>query len=171
MLLLRIALIAFSFFLACVFVGGFAVQLRDPSRSRTVVSNLGFPPWFASAAGGVEAGIAVCLVAAPAVGGSLAGIYLVAVSAAMGVAKMSGRQVDDCGCFGEKHAVDSAYFLRNAVLFIFAASVAVWAPRGFVPRGLLVAVAVALVATWGLASLARASRRSAERFDLADRGR
>jgi len=128
-----------AWLLALVFLGAIASHLRQPQRIRHVVVEIGLPPVFAWFALAIQSAIVPLLVLAPRLGCLATATFLGAVSGTFVVSGMLGRTHSDCGCFSTPHAVDQAFFVRNALLGGVALAGWYWGPAGLVAPGLIVA--------------------------------
>ena len=153
---MTVALAAVALLLALVFLSAITSHVREPQRIRHVVEEIGLPPLFAWFALAIQSAIVPLLVLAPQLGFLVAATFLGAVSGTFVISGMLGRTHSDCGCFSIPHAVDGAFFVRNALLGGVALAGWSWGPRGYVAPGLAVAAIAVLM------SLVLNARRSGD---------
>ncbi len=160
---MTVALAAVAWLLALVFLSATTTHVRQPQRLRHVVEEIGLPPMFAWFALAIQSAIVPLLVLAPQFGFLVAATFLGAVSGTFVISGLLGRTHSDCGCFSIPHAVDEAFFVRNALLGGVALVGWYWGPRGFVAPGLAVA-AVSVLMSFVL-SARRSGNVTAERAE------
>lgn len=151
---MTIALAGVAWLLALLFLSAITSHVRQPQRIRHVVEEIGLPTVFAWFALAIQSAIVPLLVLAPQFGFLVAATFLGAVSGTFVISGMLGRTHSDCGCFSIPHAVDEAFFVRNALLGGVALVGWYWGPRGYVAPGLAVAAISVLM------SLVLSARRS-----------
>lgn len=129
--------------LAVILTMGAVSTIRDPSRLRALLREVGIAPRLALLAATSEIAIACVIVWAPSIGAILGVIYLSLITAWLAVVKVRGTYVEDCGCFRKPHAVDGLFFARNGALIGGFAVVAITRPD--LPMALQVLVTVAVL--------------------------
>ncbi|MEN8234176.1 MAG: MauE/DoxX family redox-associated membrane protein [Actinomycetota bacterium] len=144
---MTVAATAISLALGLVFGAAVYAHLTDPVRVGAVAGDLGLPRIVAWVAAGLEAVLVVLLVASPRLGGLATVAYLAALMVVFGVARLSGREIVDCGCFKSKHPVSARWYARNLLLAALALTVGFRALEGLGSRGLLAALVVGAAAT------------------------
>lgn len=137
---------------------GAASTIRDPRRIQILLDLLGISPRLAPAAPAMEVFIAVMLVWVPRFGAMVGAAYVLAITAWLAVVSARGTYVEDCGCFRKPHAVDRAFFIRNALLIVSLATVALTGPE----LPLLVKYVVTLAVLAGVVTAAVTRRRSVD---------
>lgn len=148
--------------LAAVFALAAIGKLLDLEGSRRALGEFGVPARAARLAGVAlpiaELTVAIALLVLPLARWGAAGALLLLLVFVGGVARALSRgQAPDCHCFGQIHSEPAgrSALIRNAVLAVAAAFVAVAGPGPSLSRGLesLHGAAIALVAVSVLASL------------------
>jgi hypothetical protein len=106
--------------MAAVFFLSLRSHLAEPWRVRDSVVEIGLPRSLAQIPVAIESALIAALLLAPRLGLAATGVYLFALTATMGLAKVLGTAPSDCGCFAAVGTVDASFFRRNAALTLAA---------------------------------------------------
>ncbi len=107
-------------------------HLRAPATLTGVADVIGVPARLIPAIPALEAAIVVLLAGAPAFGAGVAAAHVAAATLAVASARLRGRTLEDCGCFGNlvKQGATGGLYARNTAMLVLATALALVGPAG-----------------------------------------